>query len=62
MPKDKKPTKAHPQVRVMKADLMDMIRDELYSYKLKDDPWIIMPADHVKKLAKRIAMRSMVGH
>lgn len=62
MAKDKKPVKVHPQIRVMKGDLQDLIRHELYAFKMKDEPWIIMPMDRVKKLAKHIAARAMVGH
>jgi len=62
MPKDKRPIKVHPQVRIMKADLQDMIRDELYAYQKEHEIWVVIPIHDVKKLAKRIAMRSMVGH
>jgi hypothetical protein len=60
MDKEKKPTKPKPQVRVMKADLKDMIRDELYAYKTVE--FVMIPKSEVKELAKRIAKRATIGH
>ena len=58
------------QVRVMRADLKDMIRDELYGAGMKEageisikgKNVICIPVAEVKKIAKRIAMRATVGH
>jgi len=70
MAKEKKPTKVHTQVRVMRADLKDMIRDEIYGAGLKEvgeinlkgKNVICIPIADVKKIAKRIAMRATIGH
>jgi len=58
------------QIRIMRADMKDMIRDELYGAGLKEHGDIALggknviciPVSEVKKIAKRIAKRAMVGH
>ena len=70
MAKETKPVKVHPQIRVMRADLKDMIRDEIYGAGLKEvgeinlkgKNVICIPIQDVKKIAKKIAMRATIGH
>jgi hypothetical protein len=71
MPKEKKPTKVHTQIRIMKTDLKDLIRDEIYGAALADWPTemtyggkriLCIPMEEVAGLAKRIAKRAVIGH
>ena len=58
-----KKEKVKSQIRIMKPDLKDMIRDEIYAYALDSYPdLVVIPAKDVAKLAKRIAHRSLIGH
>ena len=58
-----KKIKAKTQIRIMKPDLKDMIRDEIYAYTLDSYPdLVVIPAKDVAKLAKRISRRSIRGH
>jgi len=56
------------QIRIMRADMKDMIRDELYGAGLQVDiaidgkRVICIPVSEVKNIAKRIAKRALVGH
>lgn len=66
----KKPDKPKPQIRVMRADLKDMIRDELYGAAMatsgemavKGKNVLCIEMSEVKKIAKRIAKRATIGH
>ena len=68
-----KKVKVKTQIRIMKPDLKDMIRDELYGAGMKECTKIIsgddcvvkvvcIPVSEIKKIAKRIASRSIKGH
>jgi len=67
-----KKVKVKTQIRIMKPDLKDMIRDELYGSGIKSCTNIIIddnlvkvvciPMSEIKKIAKRIAGRSIRGH
>jgi len=58
-----KKDKVQCQIRIMKPDLKDMVRDEIYAYTLDSCPeLVVIPVKEVAKLAKRIASRSIKGH
>jgi hypothetical protein len=56
--------KVDPQIRVMNRDLQDLIRDKLYGYmqEPKGKKVIKIPVKAVKKIAKEIAARAIIGH
>ncbi len=68
--KEPKKIKVKTQLRIMKPDLLDMIRDELYGAGLQEHGEIALgrknviciPVTEVKKIAKRIAKRATIGH
>lgn len=51
----------NPLVKIARADLKDMIRDELYGWQ-KNKNKVVMPVKKVGALAKRIARRAIIGH
>jgi hypothetical protein len=62
-------SKVKPQIRINRADLKDLVRDELYGavrekyHSAKDGKLLlVIPSSEVKELAKRVAARAMVGH
>ena len=53
-----------PTIKIRRADMKDMIRDELYAYQVK---WsgarlIVIPLEGVKALVENIAKRATIGH
>jgi len=62
----KKKVKVKSQIRVMKPDLQDLIRDEIYGAGSDHQPdfaeYVLIPKKRVAKLAKRIARRAIIGH
>jgi len=66
-PKEEKLTKPKAQIRVMKADLKDLIRDEIYGAASAlvcppNGKVLVIPHEAVKRIAKRIANRAVIGH
>ena len=63
MTKKDKPVKVDSQIRVMKRDLKDMIRDELYGAGVSfEDEFVCIPKKKVAEIAKHIAKRATIGH
>jgi hypothetical protein len=59
--------KVDSQVRIQRADLKDLIRDEVYGAAIANpanaaSSLLILRKEDVKKLAKRIANRAIIGH
>jgi hypothetical protein len=72
MPKSEKSkkVKVKTQIRIMRPDLLDLIRDTIYGAGLKEagelsiggKNVICIPVEDVKEIAKRIAKRAIIGH
>jgi len=54
------------EVKISKKDLADLIRDEIYGANVREgvflEDFVVIPIAQVKKIAKKIAMRTIIGH
>lgn len=52
------------EVKISKKDLADLIRDEIYGATIWPEckKIIFLHSGDVKKIAKKIAMRTIIGH